>query len=77
MAKQLTAGEAKVPLFQRLRIFYEEVRTEMNKVTWPTMEDLRVSTKVTLFLLGVMAVLVFGLDQIFQFVVLTLLRLTT
>jgi preprotein translocase subunit SecE len=77
MAKQITAGEGKAPLIQRLKIFTEEVKAEMNKVTWPSMEDLRVSTKVTLFLLGVMAVIIFGFDQIFQFVVLTLLRLTT
>ena len=77
MAKQLTAAEGKLPFFQRIKVFIEEVKTEMSKVTWPSAEDLRVSTKVTLFLLGVMAAIIFGFDQIFQFVVLTLLKLTT
>ena len=77
MAKQLTAAEGKLPIIQRIKVFIEEVKTEMSKVTWPSAEDLRVSTKVTLFLLGVMAAIIFGFDQIFQFVVLTLLKLTT
>lgn len=78
MAKNTTtATEAKPGPIERLKNFLQEVRAELNKVTWPTMEDLQVSTKVTLFLLGVMAIIIFGFDQVFQFVVLMLLNLTT
>jgi len=77
MAKQTTVTEAKPGLFERVKDFVEEVRSELNKVTWPTMEDLQVSTKVTLFLLGVMAVIIFAYDQVFQLFVLMLLKLTT
>ncbi len=77
MAKQTTVTEAKPGPFERLKNFVEEVRTELNKVTWPTFEDLQVSTKVTMFLLGVMAIIIFAYDQVFQLLVLMLLKLTT
>jgi preprotein translocase subunit SecE len=77
MAKQPTVNEPRPGPITRMLTFIEEVKVELNKVTWPTKEDLKVSTKVTLFLLGVMAALIFGYDQVFQFIVVTLLRLAT
>jgi len=67
------ATENKQGIVARMRTFFEEVGFELKKVTWPTMDDLKVSTKVTLFLLGIMAVIVLFYDKIFEFVVLRLL----
>jgi preprotein translocase subunit SecE len=75
MAKQATVTESQPGIVQRVVTFYEEVRTEMDKVTWPTMDDLKVSTQVTLLLLAFMATIIFFADRIFQFVMLFLLKL--
>jgi len=68
------ATENKQGVVARVRTFFEEVASELKKVTWPTMDDLKVSTKVTLFLLGVMALIVLFYDKAFEFVVLQLLQ---
>ncbi len=68
------ATDNKQGIVGRLRTFFEEVMYELKKVTWPTMEDLKVSTKVTLFLLGAMAFIVLVYDKVFEFVVFRLLE---
>lgn len=68
--------EAKLNPIQRLRTFILEIQAEMQKVTWPSKEDLQVSTKVVCMLLLIMSVLTFFADRIFAFVVFTLLSLT-
>ncbi|HUW61804.1 MAG TPA: preprotein translocase subunit SecE [Candidatus Bathyarchaeia archaeon] len=77
MAKQTTAAgvEAKPTLFVRVRDFYQDVIVEMSKVTWPSRDELKSSTSVVMFLLGVVAVIVYGYDIVFQFVVLGLLKM--
>lgn len=69
--------EAKLSLFQRLRTFILEIQAEMQKVTWPSKEDLQVSTKVVCLLLLIMSALTFFADRIFAFVVFTLLSFTS
>jgi preprotein translocase subunit SecE len=76
MAKQIAAAEAKPNLIQRLREFYEEVMVEMHKVTWPTRPDLITSTKVTLFLIAVMAIIMFGYDNVLGAAVMLLLSVS-
>jgi preprotein translocase subunit SecE len=71
-----TATEQKQGPIARMRLFYEEVMVEMSKVTWPTLEDLKVSTKVTMFLLLAMAGIIFLFDKVFEQFVLILLNLT-
>jgi len=75
MAKQSAAVEEKPNLIQRLRDFYEEVMAEMKKVTWPTRPDLITSTKVTLFLIAVMTIIMFGYDNLLGAVVMLLLSI--
>jgi preprotein translocase SecE subunit len=75
MAKPVNAAEPQPGLVTRVTNFYEEVRAEMDKVTWPTLADLKVSTQVTLYMLGIMAAITFVFDQVFQQVMLFLLRL--
>jgi preprotein translocase SecE subunit len=75
MAKQVLASDAKPNLYQRVKGFLLEVKVELDKVTWPTLDDLKVSTKVTMFMLCIMAAVIFVYDQAFQVVVLLLLSL--
>jgi preprotein translocase subunit SecE len=77
MAKQSAAIEAKPNLIQRVRDFYEEVMAEMKKVTWPTRPDLITSTKVTLFLIAVMTLIMFGYDNLLGAVVMLLLSIAS
>ncbi len=75
MAKQAAmTAQGKPGIVQRIEVFWEEVRTELSKVTWPTWKDLQVSTNVTLMMLGIMAFIIFWYDWIFQHVVLLLLN---
>jgi len=75
MAKQAVAAEEKPGIIGRITNYYGEVRTEMDKVTWPTREDLQLNTRVCLMLLVAMAGIIFLFDQVFQLVVLFLLGL--
>jgi preprotein translocase subunit SecE len=59
---------------KRLQEFIFEVRAEMEKVTWPTKNDLKVSTQVTLLLLCIMAAIIFVFDRVFQILVLGLIN---
>ena len=70
-----TVTEQKPGPIARMQTFYGEVMAEMNKVTWPTLDDLKVSTKVTMFLLFAMAAVIFVFDKVFEQLVLILLNL--
>ena len=77
MAKQIAAADEKPGLIQRVRDFYEDVMAEMKKVTWPTRPDLITSTKVTLFLIAVMTVIMFAYDNVLSASVMLLLSITS
>ena len=65
MAKQ--AVQTTNPSFvNRTVAYFQDVRTELGKVTWPTREDLKSHTVVVLMFLALLAVVVGVLDQIFQ-----------
>ncbi len=68
-----TMSDAKQGPIERIRTFIDEVRVELGKVTWPTTDDLKVSTKVTLYMLLIMAAVIFGFDKVFQIAVVLLL----
>ena len=76
MAKQATASDTKPGIFQRIQKFYDDVRLEMEKVTWPSKNDLMVSTKVTMYLLAIMATILFAYDQVFHRIVIIWLSIT-
>ena len=57
------------------RMFVDDVRTETEKVTWPSREDLKASTSVTLVFLLILAGMIGGMDVVFQNVVLWLYRI--
>ena len=75
MAKRGADAAVTTNVFVRIRELYDEVLAEMAKVTWPSMDELKTSTSVVLFLLTVIAAIIYGYDLVFQFVVLGLLKL--
>ena len=60
---------------QKAKAFLQETRVELGKVTWPTVDDLKVSTKVTMILLAIMSGVIFVYDKVFGLVVIMLLKL--
>jgi len=76
MAKPVAAAaESKPSLFERVKTFYQEVVGEMGKVTWPTKDELKSNTTVVLFLLAVVAAIIYVYDVVFQFFVIGLFKL--
>lgn len=69
--------EAKPSVFQRVQIFYQEIQAEMQKVSWPTREDVKSSTASVALLLVIMSAIIFGMDRIFATVVWLLLSLSS
>jgi preprotein translocase subunit SecE len=74
MANQASAQEP--GFIGRAKIFGAEVRSEMEKVTWPTQEDLKASTTVVMMFLALFAAIVGVMDVVLQNVVLWMFKLT-
>lgn len=59
-------------MIKRLQEFLKGVEFEMKKVSWPTMEELRGSTKVVLILSMILVIFLFivdfGLSRIVSFI---------
>lgn len=75
MAKQAAVQEAKPSIVARVVEFYQDVMVEMQKVTWPSLDELKGSTQVVLFMLVVVAAIIYAYDWLFQVIVLGLLRI--
>lgn len=75
MAKQSVMTAEKPNPFGRLKEFFQEVRVEMSKVAWPSIDELKQSTTVVLLMLGIIGAIIFFYDQVFSFVVFNILRL--
>ena len=73
MAKQASTTAEQPGIVARVKEFIEEIQVELGKVSWPSWEDIKSSTQVVLFMLVVFAVLCFVYDNIFQWVILTLI----
>ena len=73
MAKQITADQSRPGILSRIQEFFDDVVSELKKVTWPSREDLVASTKVTLYLLLIMAGIIFVYDRVFGLVIMTIL----
>ena len=72
-----TVVEKKPGLIARSQLFISEVNEEMAKVTWPSFEDLKVMTKVTMMMLVLMAVIIYVFDFFFKTLVGFLLNVAT
>ena len=58
----------------RIRSFYNEVRTEMRKVTWPSLKEVRSTTTVVIITVFIFAVYFGIIDFIIQHGVTALFR---
>lgn len=70
MAKQMAIPAPKPNIIMRLLNYIQEVRVELDKVTWPSRDDLKAHTIVVLFFLGLLSVFIGALDVGFQRLVL-------
>ena len=57
-------------MFKKIRTFFEEVRTELKKVSWPKKDELIRSTSVVIIMILITAVIVGLLDYIFYALIL-------
>ena len=67
------ATEALVEGSERGRIarivgFFRDVRAELRKVTWPTLDELKKATTVIIIFVSVMGLVIGLMDAAFQFV---------
>ena len=49
---------------EKLKLFLSETRTELKKVTWPTREELKESTKVVIVSTFIVTIFVGVVDQV-------------
>ena len=76
MAKSSKDRDTNPGFVSRSKAFIQDVKSEMDKVTWPTREDLKASTTVVLLFLFILAFTVGVLDFVFLNVVNIMFRLT-
>jgi len=60
-------------LLTRLQRFIADVRIELRKVTWPTLEEVRQSTIAVLITSLVIAIFIFGIDHLIGRIIKTIL----
>jgi len=60
-------------MFQKIKHFFSETRVEMRKVTWPTRDELKESTKIVIVATFVVTVFIGIVDQILTLIVRRLL----
>lgn len=60
-------------MIEKIKRFFSETRVEMRKVTWPTRDELKESTKIVIVGTLVVTVFIGVVDQILTFIVRRLL----
>jgi len=61
-------------MLEKLKIYLTETRTELRKVTWPTMAELKESTRVVIIATIVLTAFIGVVDQILNRIVQFVLR---
>jgi len=61
-------------MLQKIKKFFSEVKAEMQKVTWPTWEELRGSTMVVLVTMAILSVFIGVTDFVMSQLISTILR---
>ena len=56
-------------MIERIKVFLAETRTELKKVTWPTREELKESTKVVIISTILVTIFIGAVDQILSQIV--------
>ena len=51
-------------MFKKISDYFNDVRQELQKVSWPTRQELYGSTVIVLVMCLILAIFVFGIDQI-------------
>jgi preprotein translocase subunit SecE len=64
----LTESESQRGKLARIVGFFRDVRAELRKVTWPTMDELKKATTVIVIFVMVMGLVIGLMDATFQFV---------
>jgi preprotein translocase subunit SecE len=60
-------------MFQKIRKFFSEVKVELRKVTWPTREELKGSTRIVIIATFVVTLFVGFIDQLLTLIIRRLL----
>ncbi len=75
MAKQVQVAAPTPNIIVRTITYFQDVRGELEKVTWPSREDLKAHTLVVLFFVALLSVMIGTMDVVFQRLVLMLFSL--
>ena len=67
--------DVKLTFFQKAGKWFREMKSELKKVIWPTSKALRNNTLISLGMMTVSAVVIWGFDEIAQMVVRLIFRL--
>ena len=62
-------SEKRVGPFHNIGQFLHEVRLEMRRVTWPTRDEIQNTTVITLIAMVFFAAYLFGVDEIWAFLI--------
>jgi preprotein translocase subunit SecE len=62
-------------MFDKIKKFFNDVYVEMQKVAWPSREELIGSTTVVIIMSVTMAIFIGTVDRILNFIVNTLIKL--
>ena len=68
-----TPQEQRQPLFSRISQYLREVRAELKRVSWPTREQMVAYTTVTVITTLALTGYVWGIDRVFERVVVVVL----
>jgi preprotein translocase subunit SecE len=53
-------------MFKKISNFFQDVRQEMSKVSWPTRSELKGTTIVVIVVTVILSLFIFGVDKILQ-----------
>ena len=67
--------DVKLTFFQKAGKWFREMKSELKKVIWPTPKALRNNTLISLGMMAVSAVVIWGFDQLATMVVKLIFRL--
>ncbi len=56
-------------MFEKIKHFFAETKVEMRKVTWPTRDELKESTKIVIVATFVVTIFIGVVDQILSLLV--------
>ena len=67
--------DTKLTFFQKVGKWFREMKSELKKVIWPTPKTLRNNTLISLGMMAISAVVIWGFDQLATMVVRLIFRL--